>query len=140
MRWFLFLLLTTTNAYAGSIQPRFTTGTLESSSTSKTIIVESVVTENHRTGFSYSVTGTNIYTDSYISPDATYTDNKIFNGVSFQWVTPDLETKPQWKIKEEGEAFSLTENFLAPGLDAISTVNRTITTETQQNSLSIFSQ
>ena len=76
MRWFVLLLLTTTNAYAGSITPRFTTGQMESSSRSVSTIQESIVTENYRTGFSYTVQGHNIKTDSYISPDATYTTSQ----------------------------------------------------------------
>ncbi len=142
MKWFVLLLLTTTNAYAGSITPRFTTGQMESSSRSVSTIQETIVTENYRTGFSYTVQGHNITTDSYISPDATYTTSQnTGNGsVNFRWVTPDLESKPQWTVAEEGSDFSLVENFLAPGLDAVSVINRSQTIETQTTSLSIFSQ
>nr|BAR30904.1 gp166 [uncultured Mediterranean phage uvMED] len=142
MRWFVLLLLTTTNAYAGSITPRFTSGQLEQSSRSVSTIQETIITENYRTGFSYTVQGHNIKTDSYISPDATYTTSQnTGNGaVNFQWVTPELTSKPQWTIVDEGSDFSLVENFLAPGLDAVSVINRTQTIETQSTSLSIFSQ
>ena len=60
--------------------------------------------------------------------------------LNFQWVTPELTSKPQWTIVTEGSDFSLVENFLAPGLDAVSVINRTQTIETQTTSLSIFSQ
>ncbi len=103
--------------------------------------METIVTENYRTGYSYSLQGNNIKVKdgTVISPDATYTNTQTVNGVSFKWVTPDLPTKPQWEIKDAGEAFSITENFLAPGLDATSTIQRTINTESQSTSLSIFS-
>lgn len=142
MKWLLCLFFAVPSAYAGSITPRFTTGQMESSSRSVSTIQETIVTENYRTGFSYSVQGHNIKTDSYISPDATYTTSQnTGNGaVSFKWVTPELTTKPQWTVAVEGSDFSLIENFLAPGLDAVSVINRTQTIETQQNSLSIFSQ
>tara|TARA_R100000234_G_scaffold117378_2_gene95738 strand:+ start:1444 stop:1872 length:429 start_codon:yes stop_codon:yes gene_type:complete len=142
MKWFLLLFLGIPEAYAGSIVPSFTTGQMESTSTSKTIIVETIVTENYRTGYSYSMQGTNIQPveGTIISPDATYTNTQTVNGVSFQWVTPNLTTKPQWEVVEAGEAFSITENFLAPGLDATSTIQRTINTESTSTSLSIFSQ
>ena len=142
MKWFLCLFLTVPSAYAGSITPRFTTGQMESSSRSVSTIQETIVTENYRTGFSYTVQGHNIKTDSYISPDATYTTSQnTGNGaVNFQWVTPELTSKPQWTILNEGSDFSLVENFLAPGLDAVSVINRTQTIETQSTSLSIFSQ
>ena len=138
MRWFLCLFLTVPSAYAGSITPRFTTGQMESSSRSVSTIQETIVTENYRTGFSYTVQGHNIKTDSYISPDATYTTSQnTGNGaVNFQWVTPELTSKPQWTIvTRRFRLFSLVENFLAPGLDAVSVINRTQTIETQSNLL-----
>ena len=142
MKWFLCLFLTIPSAYAGSITPRFTTGQMESSSRSVSQIQETIVTENYRTGYTYSMHGTNVQPveGTIISPDATYTNTQTFNGVSFKWVTPELGTKPQWEVKTPGEAFSITENFLAPGLDAVSTIQRTINTESQSTSLSIFSQ
>jgi len=141
MKWLIIFLFGIPSVYAGGITPSFSTGQMESSSSSKTIIVETIVTENYRTGYSYSLQGNNIKVrdGTVISPDATYTNTQTVNGVSFKWVTPDLPTKPQWEIQNAGEAFSITENFLAPGLDATSTVQRTINTESQSTSLSIFS-
>ena len=142
MRWLVLLFLAIPNAKAGSITPAFTTGQIESTSTSKTVIVETIVTENYRTGYSYSMQGTNVKPSqgTVISPDATYTNTQTINGVSFKWVTPELNTKPQWEVVDPTKAFSIVENFLAPGLDATSTVQRTINTESQSTSLSIFSQ
>ena len=141
MKWLVIFLFGIPSAYAGGITPSFSTGQMESSSSSKTIIVETIITENYRTGYSYSLQGNNIQVKdgTVISPDATYTNTQTVNGVSFKWVTPDLPTIPQWEIKDAGEAFSITENFLAPGLDATSTIQRTINTESQSTSLSIFS-
>ena len=141
MKWLVIFLFGIPSAYAGGITPSFSTGQMESSSSSKTIIVETIVTENYRTGYSYSLQGNNIKVKegTVISPDATYTNTQTVNGVSFKWVTPDLPTKPQFEIQNPGEAFSITENFLAPGLDATSTIQRTINTESQSTSLSIFS-
>ena len=140
MKWLVLFLFGIPSAYAGGITPSFSTGQMETSSNSKTIIVETIVTENYRTGYSYSMQGSNVQPTSgtIISPDATYTNTQTVNGVSFKWVTPDLPTKPQWEIQSPGEAFSIVENFLAPGLDATSTIQRTINTESQSTSLSIF--
>ena len=141
MKWLVLFLFGIPSAYAGGITPSFSTGQMETSSNSKTIIVETIVTENYRTGYSYSMQGSNVQPTSgtIISPDATYTNTQTVNGVSFKWVTPDVLTKPQWEIQTPGEAFSIVENFLAPGLDATSTIQRTINTESQSTSLSIFS-
>ena len=142
MRWLVLLLLAIPSAKAGSVVPSFTTGQMETSSSSKTIIVETIVTENYRTGYSYSMQGSNVKptATTVISPDATYTNTQTVNGVSFKWVTPQLDTKPQWEIADPTQSFSIVENFLAPGLDATSTIQRTINTESQSTSLSIFSQ
>ena len=142
MRWLIFLFLAIPSAQAGSITPAFTSGQIETTTSSKQIIVETIVTENYRTGYSYSMQGTNVQPveGTVISLDATYTNTQTINGVSFKWVTPELTTKPQWEVVDPTKAFSITENFLAPGLDATSTVQRTINTESQSSSLSIFSQ
>ena len=142
MRWFVLLFLAIPSAKAGSVVPSFTTGQMETSSSSKTIIVETIVTENYRTGYSYSMQGSNVKptATTVISPAATYTNTQTVNGVSFNWVTPPLATKPQWEIADPTQSFSIVENFLAPGLDATSTIQRTINTESQSTSLSIFSQ
>ena len=105
MRWFVLLFFAIPSANAGSITPSFTTGQMESSSSSKTIIVETIVTENYRTGYTYSMHGTNVQPaeGTIISPDATYTNTQTFNGVSFKWVTPDLPTNPQWEIKMQAK-------------------------------------
>ena len=141
MKWLVLFLFGIPSAYAGGITPSFSTGQMETSSNSKTIVVETIVTENYRTGYSYSMQGSNVQPTSgtIISPDATYTNTQTINGVSFKWVTPDVLTKPQWEIQNPQEAFSIVENFLAPGLDATSTIQRTINTESQSTSLSIFS-
>ena len=144
MRWlFLLFLISPTYVRAGSITPRFTTGQMESSSRSVQTIVETVVTQNFRSGYSYQAQGSGIklVSGQSISPDAIYTESQSAGGVSFRWVTPDIDNKPQWTLAnpDSGDAFSLVENFLAPGLDAVSTVQRTINTETTQTSLSIFS-
>ena len=142
MKWLVFLLFAIPSANAGSITPSFSTGQIEHNSSSNSIVVETIVTENYRTGYSYSMQGSNVQPTSgtIISPDATYTNTQTVNGVSFKWVTPELNTKPQWEIRDPTQAFSITENFLAPGLDATSTIQRTINTESQSSSLSIFSQ
>lgn len=142
MKWLVFLLFAIPSANAGSITPSFSTGQIEQNSSSKSIVVETIVTENYRTGYSYSMQGSNVQPTSgtIISPDATYTNTQTVNGVSFKWVTPELNTKPQWEVRDPTQAFSITENFLAPGLDATSTIQRTINTESQSSSLSIFSQ
>ena len=79
MKWLVIFLFGIPSAYAGGITPSFQTGQMESSSSSKTIIVETIVTENYRTGYSYSLQGNNIKVKdgTVISPDATYTNTPV---------------------------------------------------------------
>ena len=140
MRWLLLLFIAFHSSYAQATTPRFSANQMQSTSKSVSTINETIVTENYRTGYSYSVSGTNIRVteDSVISPDATYTTSQNTGKVSFQWVTPDLPTKPQWEIVSEGDAFSFVENFLAPGLDAVSIITRNQTIETLQEQITLF--
>jgi hypothetical protein len=140
MKWWLCLLVVfSPNAFANT--PRFGANQIQSNSRSVSKIDEVIITENYNSGYAYSVTGSNIKTDSYISPEATYTTSQNTGNagaVNFEWITPQLTSKPQWQVVNEGEAFSLTENFMAPGLDAVSIINRTQTIETTQTSTTLF--
>ena len=139
--WALVLLLPS-SALAAPIVPQFTQGQLNSRSESTTVINETITSHNYRTGYSYSAAGHNVKTvgDVPISPDATVTNNQTVGGVNFSWTSPNLETKPQWQVINPGSSWSLTESFMAPGLDAVTTVTRTIQTETVNESQSVFSQ
>ena len=139
--WALVLLLPS-SALAAPIVPQFTQGQLNSRSESTTIINETITSHNFRTGYSYSAAGHNVETvgDIPISPNATVTNNQTVGGVNFSWTSPNLETKPQWRVINPGASWSLTESFMAPGLDAVTTVTRTIQTETVNESQSVFSQ
>ena len=140
MKWLFCLLIAFHSSYAQATTPRFSANQMQSTSKSVSTINETIVTENYRTGYSYSVQGHNIKVteDSVISPDATYTTSQNTGKVSFQWVTPDLPTKPQWEIVTPGDSFSLVENFLAPGLDAVSVITRNQTIETLQEQITLF--
>ena len=140
MKWLFCLLVAFHSSYAQATTPRFSANQMQSTSKSVSTINETIVTENYRTGYSYSVQGHNIKVteDSVISPDATYTTSQNTGKVSFQWVTPDLLTKPQWEIVKPGDSFSLVENFLAPGLDAVSVITRNQTIETLQEQITLF--
>ena len=142
IRSWLLVLLLPSSALAAPIVPQFTQGQLNSRSESTTIINETITSHNFRTGYSYSAAGHNVETvgDIPISPDATVTNNQTVGGVNFSWTSPNLETKPQWQVINPGASWSLTESFMAPGLDAVTTVTRTIQTETVNESQSVFSQ
>ena len=40
------------------------------------------------------------------------------------FLTSPTETKPQWQVVNPGESWSITESFMAPGLDAVTQVQK----------------
>ncbi len=137
--WLLLLLLPPA-AFGAPITPQFTTGTLTSRTESTTQINEQIVSHSFRTGYTYSAMGKNVRPTegSAISPEATTTGAQTVAGVSFGWTSPKLDTKPQWEIVNPGGDWSLTESFLAPGLDNVTNITRTITTTSVTESTSVF--
>jgi len=142
-RLFIFIFICPTYTLAGEIIPRFSSGKMETNSITRQLIQENVVTTNFKTGFSYSVQGSGITLKDpnvSLSPQAQLDHTQTVDTVRYSWISPKLETKPEWvQVKPaSGEAFSLTEHFEGPGLSAISTSIRTIDTEITSSSLSIF--
>ena len=128
---------------ATPVVPQFRSGSSTMSSTSESVINETITSHQYRSGYSYHASGTNIESgdiDGYINPSATSTDTQTAGGVEFNWTSPNLEAIPRWKIVNAGQNFSLTESVMAPGLDTVTTINRTITTSTTTETTSVFGQ
>ena len=138
-RLLLLFLLTPFSLKSQPITGAFTTGTMNSTTTTTQTIVESVVSKDYNSGYSYSVAGTGIEIQNSGSmvPDAVNTTGTT-DGVSYSWTGLDFSTKPTWKQTENGAAFQLTESYMGPGLSNVTTINREITTESVQVTQSIF--
>jgi len=124
---------------ASPISGAFTTGTMNSTTTTTQTIVESVVSKDYNSGYSYSVAGTGIEMQNSGSmvPSAVQT-NGTTDGVSYSWTGLDFNAKPTWKQSENGAAFQLTESYMGPGLSNVTTINRNITVESTTVTQSIF--
>ena len=123
--------------------PQFRSGSSTQSSTSQSVINESITSHVYNTGFSYSASGHNIESadlNSYINPSTVAGTTQTVNGVQFSWTSPSLEAVPRWKIKEAGQSFSLVESLQGAGLSNVTTINRTITTTTTTETTSVFGQ
>ncbi len=123
--------------------PQFRSGSSTMSSTSQSVINETITSHQYNSGFSYSASGHNIESadvDGYINPSTIAGENQILNGVQFNWTSPNLEAVPRWKIVNAGESFSLVESLQSAGLANVTTINRTITTTTTTETTSIFGQ
>ena len=141
--WLLVLLLLPAKTIAVPIVPQFRSGSSSTSSTTESVINETITSHQYRTGYSYSASGHNIEsadTNKYINPTATTLTEQTVGGVNFSWTSPNLEAVPRWTIVNPAGAFSLQETLITPGLDTVTTITRTINTTTTVETTTTFGQ
>ena len=141
--WLLILLVVPIKVFAVPVVPQFRSGSSQTSSSSESVISETITSHQYRTGYSYSASGHNIESadvNSYINPSASTLTEQTVGGVSFSWTSPNLEAVPRWKISTPGSAFSLQETLITPGLDTVTTITRTINTTTTTETTTTFGQ
>ncbi len=129
--------------FAVPVVPQFRSGSSQTSSTSESVINETITSYQYRTGYSYSASGHNIESadiNSYINPSASTLTEQTVGGVNFSWTSPNLEAVPRWKVVTPGSAFSLQETLITPGLDTVTTITRTINTTTTTETTTTFGQ
>ena len=129
-------------AKANVVTPQFSSGTLNSRQEVKTVVVENIVSVDYTSGYQYTVSGTGIepVDGDMISPKATLLDAQTVDGVTFQWTGIDASTKPDWKLTTPGGSFNFSESLLSPSLSNVTNINRTTTTESIVESVSVFLQ
>ena len=141
--FWLILLALPCRTLAVPVVPQFRSGSSQTSSTTESVINETITSHQYRTGYSYSASGHNIEsadTNSYINPTATTLTEQTVGGVSFSWTAPSLQDVPRWKVVTPGSAFSLQETLITPGLDTVTTITRTINTTTTTETTTTFGQ
>ena len=139
--WLLFVIIYPLRTLATPVVPQFRSGTQTTSSTSQSVINETITSYQYRTGYSYAASGHNIESETgYINPTATTQSTQTVGGVNFSWTSPNLEAVPRWKIATDGAAFSIQETLITPGLDTVTNITRTITTSTTSETTSTFGQ
>ena len=139
----LIIILIPARTLANPVVPTFRTGSQTTNSTSQSIINETITSHQYRTGYTYSASGNNIKsndTNGYINPTAQSDATQTINNINFSFTSPTLETVPRWQIVTEGAPFSLQETIIAPGLDTVTIINRTINTTTTVTVEATFGQ
>ena len=133
-----------TSVSAVPVVPTFSTGTLNSRQETKTVVTETITSVDYRSGYEYVVSGHNIEPigTNVISPNALLNTPQTVDDITFTWTSVDITpaNKPDWGIKTAGNAFSFTETLANPGLSNVTTINRTTTTESLVESVSVFTQ
>ena len=136
----LLLLLIAAPAAAVPVVPNFSSGTLSSTTTTKTKITEVINSYEYRTGYEYSVSGTNIETDAAIAPMGLTTTSNTIQGITSKWTSIDAATKPTWTIVNEGQAMQFVETINGPGLVQHTIIDRTTDIESVTDTTSTFTQ
>ena len=142
--FWLVLLALPIRTLATPIVPQFRSGSSTTSSTSQSVINETITSHQYNSGFSYSASGHNIESadlNGYINPSTVAGTTQTVGGVQFSWTSPSLEAVPRWKITNGGgAAFSLQETLITPGLDTVTTITRTINSSTTTETTTTFGQ
>ena len=105
-----------TPAYANSVVPNFTRGTINATTESVTKIIETIRQVEYTTGESYTVTGTNINIPGTPQRGAGYS------------------------IMTQGAPFQFSETYLGPGVAKETWIDRTTETQSTTTSISVFTQ
>ena len=140
-RVFILLLCLPSSVMAVPVVPNFTQGSMTSHTETTSTVTETINSMDYSTGWTYSVTGTNVQHDgTSISPDATSNQSNVLNGVTSTWTGLDTSQKPNWNIVESGAAFQFTEHYNGPGLQTQTIIQRETTVTSITDTASIFSQ
>jgi len=116
MKRLLILLLLSSPVQAASVIPTFTTGTVNSETTTRTEVTEVINMVEYSNATSYTVSGANINIPSTPTPGTNYT------------------------INTQGAAFQFSETLMTPGISKVTDVTRTTVTDSFTTSISVFTQ
>jgi hypothetical protein len=127
-------------AYSVPVVPNFSQGSMTSHTETTSKVVETINSIDYNTGWTYTVTGTNIENSGEsLSPPATSITGNA-NGMSATWTGLDLSQKPNWQQVNPGSAFQFTESYLGPGLQNQTIIQRTTEIQSITDTTSIFTQ
>ena len=140
--WGVFCVIALSAPEAKSIPvvPSFSQGQLKSTTTTKTKVNEVINSYQYRTGYEYSVTGTNVAPDGPIAPMSLVTTTNSLDSVASVWRGLDPASKPSWKIVNEAATFSFSETLQGPGLIEHTIITRETDIESLNETLSTFTE
>ena len=125
-------------AQAVPVVPNFTQGTMTTRTETTQTINETINSMDYSTGYTYSVTGSNVKsTSGQINLPKSNTSNTI-DGVTSTWT--GLQGSETWVQANPGEAFQFTESYQGPGLQNQTIIQRETLVESVTETTSIFSQ
>ena len=125
--------------YASPIVPNFQQGILNNHTETKSVINRDLTIFEFRTGYSLTVGGSNVEpsTDN-IAPSGYIQTAGTVAGTATTYVMPDLTSKPQYSIVNEGASFSYYETLETPGVKSMTKIIEEQTIESISDSTSTF--
>ena len=134
-------LASASTAIAVPVVPNFTQGSMTSTTETTSTVTETINSMDYSTGWTYSVSGTNVEHDgTSMTPDIGTAQSNTLNGVTSSWTGLDVNNKPNWTQTVTGQPFQFTEHYVAPGLQTHTIIQREQTIQSVTTSTSIFSQ
>ena len=141
-RWTRIALLFITFApqvRAEKIVPNFQQGVLNNHTETKTILKRDLTVFEFRNGYELTVGGMNIKpSTNNIAPSGFVKTAGTVSGTATTYVMPDLTTKPQYSIVNEGASFSYYETLETPGIKSMTKIIEEQTIESISDSTSTF--
>ena len=133
-------------AQAVPVVPNFTQGSMTSHTETTSKVTETINSIDYATGWTYSVSGTNVDNGGQsLSPNPT-TNTVVVNPlggtegqVTSQNAGLDLSNQ-NFKITNPGEAFQFTTTYMAPGMTNQTVIQRETTVTSVTDTTSIFTQ
>ena len=126
-------------AKAEKIVPNFQQGVLNNHTETKSVIKRDLTVFEFRNGYELTVGGTNVKpSTNNIAPSGFVKTAGTLSGTSTTYVMPDLTTKPQYSIVNDGASFSYYETLETPGIKSMTKIIEEQTIESISDSTSTF--
>ena len=124
---------------AEKIVPNFQHGVLNNHTETKTVLKRDLTVFEFRNGYELTVGGMNIKpSTNNIAPSGFVKTAGTVSGTATTYVMPDLTTKPQYSIVNEGASFSYYETLETPGCKSMTKIIEEQTIESISDSTSTF--
>ena len=134
------ILFTTATAQAVPVVPNFTQGSMTSTTESTSTITETINSIDYNTGYTYTVTGTNIKSNAGLAPSSVTGQSNTNNGVTSTWTGLNMNNRPTFSLETPGAPFQFVESYTGPGMATQTIIQREQTIQSVSTSTSIFSQ
>ena len=134
------ILFTAATAQAVPVVPNFTQGSMTSTTETTSTITETINSIDYNTGYTYSVSGTNIKSNAGLAPSSVSTQSNTNNGVTSTWTGLNMNNRPTFSIDVPSGPFQFVESYTGPGMSNQTIIQRSQTIESVTTSTSIFSQ